>query len=374
MKTTIHTILALTFILNLSAVKAEEMTIPKIESPSALQEGTQRELSAAQIAELLPWAKDSKIFLIDLLDNAQSLPMEQRIDRLVDGIKSVVVESAPKQSELIMRYALNRALVLNDILTAETTEGTVGTSDAKARVLTASIKLALKYYDSDMANLAKKSTLPYAAFGIEYFNFLNELNKSIFDASAQYNIQRTALEFLQWDLYRDLNNATYAPQIIKINNALKIFPTKKMTDAYAINYIRQMKKTVEQLGLGKANETSIADGTVIFNKKEEATPVVKKGLFKTYNGECYAADRSGNIMWDAGKMDWRSCHSGEYKTYNGECYATDTASNIIWGAGKQSYKYCASGNFKTYNGACYPSDKAGNIIWDAGKVSYTNCQ
>ena len=374
MKTKLNAILTSVALLTSLTVHAEEMAIPKIDAPTALQEGTQRELSAAQIAELLPWAKDSKVFLTDLIDHAQSLPMDQRIDRLSDGIKQVVVESAPKNSELIMRYALNRALVLNDILNKEMDEAAVGTADAKARVLMASVKLALKYYDSDMANLSKKTALPYAAFGVEYFSFLNELNKSIFDASAQYNIQRTALEFLQWDLYRDLNNTSYASQIVKINNALKIFPTKKLSDAHSINYIRQMKKTTEQLNIVIKKEDSILDNSSIFAKKEEVVTPVKKGNFRNYNGDCYAADKNNNILWDAGKMDWRSCHSGNYKSYNGECYPTDSSSNILWSSGKVNYKYCHGGEYKNYNGACYPTDKSNNILWDAGKVSYTNCQ
>jgi hypothetical protein len=88
--------------------------------------------------------------------------------------------------------------------------------------------MAIAYYDTDMANLktpAKQSS--FITFGMEYFAFLTELNKSIFDASAQYLIERTALEWFQWDLYRDLNNKMYAPQIVKINNSLKTFSLNK---------------------------------------------------------------------------------------------------------------------------------------------------
>jgi hypothetical protein len=112
--------------------------------------------------------------------------------------------------------------------------------------------MALKYYDTDKAILAKKTTAPFVIFGLDYFSFLTELNKSIFDASAQYAVERTSLEWLQWDLYRDLNNAAYAPQIVKINNSLKIFPNKKLTDAQSIASIRQMKAVAQQL---KVEET-----------------------------------------------------------------------------------------------------------------------
>lgn len=225
----------------------EEMTLPVITKPAILEEGTQRELSASQVAELLPWAKDSKIFLSDLLDNVQTLAPSDKVDHLVEGIKSVVGESAPKNSELLMRYALNRGLVINDILIREVEANSVGMVDVQLRVLKASILMAIKYYDQDMEVMSKKAKTSFAAFGLDYYDFLSELNKSVFDASAQYNIQRTALEFLQWDLYRDLNNTTYANQIVKINNGLKTFPTKKLTDSQSIALIRQMKSLAKQL-------------------------------------------------------------------------------------------------------------------------------
>lgn len=235
-----------------SVVKAEEIKIPLIKSPQALEEGTQRELSPAQVAELLPWAKDSKVFLKDLLDNVQALSTTDKIDRLLDGVKTVVGESAPKNSELLMRYTLNRGLVISDIITRETSETTVGVTDLKLRILRASIKLAIKYYDADMASMTSKTPTPFIVYGSDYFEFLTDLNKSIFDASAQYAIQRTALEWLQWDLYRDINNTSYASWIVKINNSLKTFPNKRLGDAQSIAYIRQMKTTIAGFGSGQA--------------------------------------------------------------------------------------------------------------------------
>ncbi len=257
MKTTL-TVLALTSLLATGALKAQEITLPVITKPAILEEGTQRTLTQAQIAELLPWAKDSKLFLVDLMENIQGLTTSDKIERLADGIASVVGESAPKNSELLMRYALNRGLVINDILSKEMDADAVGSQDAKLRVLKASIEMAIKYYDTDMAILEKKTTAPFVIFGLDYFDFLNELNKSIFDASAQYNVQRTALEWLQWDLYRDLNNASYAPQIVKINNSLKTFPTRKITDAQSIANIRLMKKVAQQLNV-KATLTKLEE-------------------------------------------------------------------------------------------------------------------
>lgn len=282
------------------ALHAEDVVIPVVQKPSVLQEGTQRELSATQIAELLPWAKNSKIFLNDLLASMQGLSSADKLDRLEDGIKSVVGESAPKNSELLMRYVLNRALVINDLLKAEMGSDEVGTTDTKLRVFTLSIKMAIKYYDTDMATLNQKTQAPFITFGTDYFVFLSELNKSIFDASASYNIQRTALEWLQWDLYRDLNNQQMASQIVKINNSLKIYPVKKMNDTQYISYIRQMKLMSNQLDLKipknprKIQETQSNSGSSY------------SGYNNSYTDEQYMNVCSENFSYNANKT---SCFS-----------------------------------------------------------------
>lgn len=256
MKNTLTTILLMGTLSFSSILRADEVVLPVVSKPSILQEGTQRDLTPDQIAELLPWAKNSKVFLEDLRSSMQGLSSADKVDRLELGIKSVVSESAPKNTELLMRYVLNRALVVNDILKAQIASDVVGANDTKIRVFLASINMAIRYYNLDMDTLNKKSATPFARFGMDYFSFLTELNKSIFDASAGYNIQRTALEWLQWDLYRDLKNTSYAPQIVKINNSLKIFPVKEITDAQALTYVRQMKLVASQLNLVEARDFS----------------------------------------------------------------------------------------------------------------------
>jgi hypothetical protein len=322
------TAFALLAALNFSlTVKADDIALPVINKPLALEEGTQRVLTEAQIAELLPWAKDSKNFLVDLLDNVKDLSATEKVDRLLDGIQSVVSDSATKNSELLMRYALNRALVVSNLLNVEMDADAVGTIDAKVRVLILSIKMALKYYDTDMNTISKKTTSPFASFGVDYFSFLTELNKSIFDASAEYNIQRTSLEWLQWDLYRDLTNNQYASQILKINNALKTFPAKKLSDAQSLSYIRQMKKISQQLNLLKKPETSKA-------QKNNG----KYGSFYSFNYSrylCYDMDKAGaRLGTQSDYLDDQFCTVGyqvfyetNYKQYL--CYNIDSAGHRI---------------------------------------------
>ena len=246
---TITISLFLILLFGFSALANDEMSIPVISRPDVLEEGTQTSLTHLQIAELLPWARDSKMFLKDLLDSIQGLSTRDKIEKLELGIKQIVSDSALKHSELLMRYILNRAIVLKNLINREMSESSVGTDDTKLRVLVMSINLATKYYDIDMKLLSKRVISDFQAFGEDYFIFLSELNKSIFDASAQYFIQRTSLEWLQWDLYRDLNNTRHAPKILKIRNALKFFPVGKLTDSQYLKNIQQLKRVTLQIGI-----------------------------------------------------------------------------------------------------------------------------
>ena len=279
----VTTTMALIMSLGFSTViHAEDIVIPVISKPVALQEGIQRDLTAAQIEELLPWAKDSKVFLNDILESLQNISSADKVDRMIEGIKQVVGESSPKNSELLMRYTLNRALVLNEILTKEMGQEVVGTIDVKIRILTSSIKMAIKNYDSDMNTLQKKASMPFAAYGVEYFTFLYELNKSVFDASAQFNIHRTALEWLQWDLYRDLNNTGYAAAIVKINNNLKLLPVSSTSDAQAISFIRQMKQLTSGMSFSPVRNSNAHNNTNV-NTNGSSSELLSTLSFK----KCY---------------------------------------------------------------------------------------
>lgn len=390
MKAKITSIALLTTLAFSAVLNAEEISLPVISKPAALEEGIQRDLSASQIEELLPWAKDSKIFLVDLLENVQGLPMTDKVDRLVDGIKQVVGESSSKNTELFMRYALNRAIVLNDVLTKEITAESVGLTDVKARVLVMSINMAIKHYDTDLAKMSKKTVPDYAQFGIEYFTFLKELNKSIFDATAQYAIERTSLEWLQWDLYRDLNNTKYAPQIVKINNALKTFPTSRMSDAQSLNYIRQIRKVSEQLKFVERKQDSSSqsenENTEIYNDKiTVGSRVIDSG---NYVGTVKSIFENGTVTitfdWDGySALETRKINtlSPSIKCYSNKCVGDKIVDNggytgviqLVFANGKARAKfdgYSASENrmisnmWKETN--CYGNICANDRVIDSG--------
>jgi hypothetical protein len=405
-------LIALSSMLLSTAIFADDVAMPVVKKPAVLLEGTQQSLTADQIAELLPWAKNSKSFLIDLISSTQGLSTDDKIERITDGIKQTVGESAPKNSELFMRYILNRSLVVVETLDAETNRDVVGSNDTKLRVLLTSAKLAIKYYDIDVNSLTNKTVMPFEAFGIDYFNFLNDLNKSIFDASAQYKIQRISLEWLQWDLYRSLNNATYAAQIVKLNNAIKLLPSKKLTDAQSIANIKQMKKVIELLdlpGIKNISERSSTDNQTVsktdlrnteYDKyqdgksyyystsDEQCFPVSQSGsimkssrvnnnycfdvgkyYYSSDREQCFKVSKDGNIMY-SDRVDDKLCAKEEtfyYSTSREQCFAFSTNDKIMYSS-RMNDTYCAKKSSYYYSSdreKCYKVSSDGNIMYSS---------
>ncbi|MBY0415522.1 MAG: hypothetical protein K2Q18_15220 [Bdellovibrionales bacterium] len=362
----------LTFLLlSLVSLKAfgQDIELPVIKAPSALQEGIQTELSAAQIAELLPWAKDSKMFLTDLLDSTQGLSMEEKAERLIYGIKQVVSDSGPKNSELLMRYVLNRGLVIEQTLSKEMNLEAVGTVDARVRALMASINMAIRYYDIDMKTLTKKSNPNFQVFGEEYFKFLSELNKSIFDASAQYNIQRTSLEWFQWDLYRDINNTRHAPKITKIYNALRMAPASKMTDIQYIKNIQQLKRVSVQLevtlnttAIEQVKPAQVSANVVVPFERDRAS----KYYYSTSSHSCYPLSASGDVITGS-KISNAFCeeansfyystnsHKCFKKSFSGDIMSKDIVDNVMC-ARPNEYYYITSSH------KCYKTSMDGDVM------------
>lgn len=234
---------------NVTSVSAQEMDLPIIARPTLLEEGTKRTLTKNEINELLPWAKTSKTSLLDLLEDVKDMSIKDKINHLSAGINTVVSTSNPT-SELFMRYILNRALVLQETLKKETSESMVGIADTKLRILMSSIQMAIKYYDIDVKMLNDNGKMTFAAFGANYFEFLVDLNKSIFDASAHLEFHKIILEWLSWDLYRDVENKAYTAQIIKIHTFLTAMPSDKLSDSQSLVYSRKMRDLEEKLNMG----------------------------------------------------------------------------------------------------------------------------
>ena len=218
------------------------------------EEGTETELSVQQLDKIKPWATNSLIQLRDLLDKVNTMTYRDAHETMVDEIKNVVLASAPKKTELLLRFILNRAMKVNDELATDSNTDAPGAVDTEVRILRLSVELAQRYYTSDIAFLDARekdsaaATLPYAAFGLEYANMLMTMDQSMFGARAQYAVARLVLGFLQVDLNRDEHlRFRYAPAIGKIHAFLTKLPERSPDNgAMALKYVRQMRKTYEQ--------------------------------------------------------------------------------------------------------------------------------
>jgi hypothetical protein len=198
----------------------------------------------------LPWATTSESMLKDLLENAQTMSIPQQKEALAQGILSVVGTSAPKNTELLMRYVLNRALKISSELQQDMTIPDEDGIEDQVTVLKSSIELALNYYQSDLKILkgAAIKNVPRARFGIANAELFMGLDRSLFaSGKAQYNIAGMALGLLEWDLYSDENQAAYAPIIMKIYSLFKRIP--QSIDHYSaadLQNLREMNKVYVQ--------------------------------------------------------------------------------------------------------------------------------
>lgn len=221
-----------------------------------IEEGTETELPQSSLDAISEWATNSAAQLRDLLDAVKSLSDIDKRQMLVRGIESVVRLSSPKQTELLMRFALNRALRINKEITETSALSEVGAVDMQNVILERSIELALKYYKSDLEYLNGQKThgesseisLPFVQLAVEYVRLIMELDQSVFGYRAQYNITRMALGFFHVDLHRDKNlRYKFAEAIGKIDRTLKSLPELAPTaPALSIKLRKQMIKTYEQ--------------------------------------------------------------------------------------------------------------------------------
>ena len=216
-------------------------------------EGTETTLNSQQLGEIQVWAANSKLKLVDLLETIRTMPYGRAKQTLMQGFMDIVPQSAPKTTETLMRFVLNRALMLVGKIDMSADSARPGIVDQEIRILTRSAELAIEYYESDLAYIngqagkSNPTALPYKEFGIKYAEFLMQVNESLVNAAAQYNVALTVLGFLQVDLDRDLNRTQYAPEIVRIHSFLAHKPLKMdCNDGRAIQLMREVRQVYIQ--------------------------------------------------------------------------------------------------------------------------------
>lgn len=237
----------------LSAELNIEVKPPFVE----LEERMQMSLTDEFVDALRPFARNLGRRLDGILTHASELPSLEAEEFLVNSVKRMVYEGDIKYDEMLSREILERAILIHKVLLDETDSNDFGIVDMRIRLVTRAIELARdKYAGLDLAFFDKKEDVAYADFGKEYMQYLLELNKSVFDATAQYKLQKLALQFYQYDLSRDINYESYATDIVEIHDSLPSFPVESTSDQSALRYIRGLRSLVATLGMSLSNNSS----------------------------------------------------------------------------------------------------------------------
>jgi hypothetical protein len=237
-----------------------------IQAPADFDEGTETVLTVEQVDQIRDWISNRKLDLENLLKHASSLSYEEQKLVFYSGIRNAVSDSGGVRSETLMRFVLNRALKIVDEIGREADVSQPGILDQQVRIMKLSVRIALRYHESDLAYLSGQTrapqsalvNLPYAQFGVEYAVQLMQMMESVPDASAQYTIAIMAVGLLQWDLYRDASRARYAPAIGTLKAFLDLMPEKagRNTDIVSLDRVRQVRK-VFQSAMGYLSSTEL---------------------------------------------------------------------------------------------------------------------
>lgn len=230
------------------SVLSSEITF-EVKAPFVeLEERIEMQLTDEFVDSIRPFARNLGRRLDSLLERASELTNFEAEEYLVKALNQLVYESDIKIDEMLSREVLERAILIHRVLEAETESSDFGVIDMRIRLLTRAIEMAKsKYSEQDINFLDNKSEISYAAFGKEYIVYLSELNKSVFDASAQYQLQKLALQFYQYDLARDVNYESHATDIVEIHDSLPAYPDSSENDRSSIRHIRSLRSLMFSL-------------------------------------------------------------------------------------------------------------------------------
>ena len=263
-----------------------------------LDEGTETQLTAQQLADLRPWAETSQTRLNALLEKLPSLAPAEARNQLLAGVKDVVLTSSGRKNETLMRYVLNRTLKV--VAALDQSGSQPGVVDQQFAILLRSIKLSLKYYSSDAALLngtAANGLLPHAQFGADFAEYLLGVNESTLNAQIQYQVGIFALGLLRHDLVSDALATTFAPAVALLTLQLDEFGNSlPSNDGDAVDRYRKIRRTFQRV-VDAMKGTSVA----VFDLKSVQALAV--------GGEHTCAVVSGSV-WCWGSNKWGQLGDG----------------------------------------------------------------
>jgi hypothetical protein len=359
--------------------RAQEVVREGTATIGETREGTKVEMSDSEVAELKQWIQNAKYALEQLQENFRLMSLDEKLSVTRSEFNRIVNESGAKANELYVRYILNRALLVSDIVGpnpgAQEKEGLLG-------LYVESIELAEKSYVDDAAYLdaigkgvaPSKDLKHIAVFGVEYADRLLAYSQTFLDPRVEYKLTRTALGLLGNDLNsaRNLNRTLFTPEIIKIQQLLKIFPQEPKSDTRAVMQdIRKMKYEYrETLKPRLTNKISSSLQIAMATTARPRTPVARHApeviessgggsiyTSRSYNA-CYrylSKDDSGAASSDKcadvakwfhfdDNSEFEACFTYEYASLN----AMDSLNKCVDYIGVKKWRF-ETENFKT----CY---------------------
>ncbi|MGE3608925.1 MAG: hypothetical protein AB7I27_05015 [Bacteriovoracaceae bacterium] len=268
MKKYLSTILL--FSISLAALAGND-PLPQINPPKELveiggqfAEGTSTKLSEKDIALFIPWAQSAQTMLNDALKDIENMPLEEQVKHLQATIQNVVRSSGSKNYQMLMRFALNRTLLLLQELSKEADWHSSAIQANALDLAFKGIKTALQFYESDLdfqqrVALGSGTLNPEYAYFTQFFGpLMLDSIVSINDASAQMRLMYKTLEMVNWDLSRDDQAQDYSDTIVNIYNALNSMdehPSK--VDQENIKNVRKLIQVVQELDSLKSGKHNI---------------------------------------------------------------------------------------------------------------------
>jgi hypothetical protein len=215
---------------------------------SGTREGTTVILSPSEIADLKQWVDNAKQDLLLLQDDVRRGSLEKRRHDIVREFEVIVGRSSPKENELLMRYTLNRALEIDEL---------VGSNPAPSELqslvafLDSSIDLSKSFYTDDQKYLeaigrgeAPQLQTPMALFAYQYAETLLQFSRTFLRPSLEYQITFKALGWLANDLNspRNLLRIQFSESITRIARLQAKFPQMPVgSDQSVLQSIRDFK-------------------------------------------------------------------------------------------------------------------------------------
>lgn len=268
---------------------------PKTANEKYFNEGTETTLSKQQVQEILPWAQNTRALLSKLLATSKRLTYLDKTKALINGIREGVLSSAPHNTELAMRYVLNRANKIYTIMRTSPHANEPMMVDAQIHLLETSVKMAISYYKSDMEALKQAKEGKVVSnidlrFATYYQNFLGIITQFNLDPKVNYQIQYLRVSFFQWDLYRLKDNKKFANSILGLTNLVNTYrKTPPQNDQQAINLTSKLNADfnvhLKQMGI-----IDLGD-------------IAAKELGSTYIGEWVVADNHYTYCFSKSNAD-----------------------------------------------------------------------